>query len=430
MSAEVLDVTTVPAYLATRPGVAELVDLSTATVQEVGDGNLNLVFVVRDAQGRSVVVKQSLPYVRMVGESWPLSQDRILAEGRGYVAAQQHAPGLTPDFHGLDADRRVLVLEDLSAWTVWRRALNDGVIDQGAPEAVGTYAARVAFGTSVLGLRAEDVKAAAAESANPELCRITEDLVFTEPFVDHPQNAWDDALTPDVLALREPALLDEVAALKYRFLTAGQALIHGDLHSGSVFVPGAQARAAGESAAKVFDIEFAFYGPVGFDLGTSVANHLFAHVRAEVLDRPAEFRDWVGGLPARTWHAFVAEIERLWPQRADSSWTDGFRDEWLRSVWQDTVGFAGLEAIRRVVGLAKVSDLQTLDVDDRVRAARAVLATARHWIADRALVPGPEGLLPAGLVATVARQQGDPTVPVGGGRDADTDLARTAGARA
>ena len=258
--------------------------------------------------------------------------------------------------------------------------------------------------------------------------------VFTEPFVDHPQNAWDDALTPDVLALREPAVLDEVAALKYRFLTAGQALIHGDLHSGSVFVPGEQARAAGASAAKVFDIEFAFYGPVGFDLGTSLANHLFAHVRAEVLDRPASFRDWVADLPAQTWHSFVAEIERLWPQRVDPSWTDGFRDAWLRSVWQDTVDFAGLEAIRRVVGLAKVSDLQTLDTGDRVRAARAVLATARHWIVDRTRVPGPEGLLPTGLVAAVAGRHDSPSTPESrpgvGGRDADADRARTAGARA
>ncbi|WP_449386448.1 S-methyl-5-thioribose kinase [Cellulomonas soli] len=395
MSAEVLDVTTVPAYLATRPGVPGLIDLSTATVQEVGDGNLNLVFVVRDAQGRSLVVKQSLPYVRMVGESWPLSQDRILAEGRGYVAAQALTPDLIPAFHGLDADRRVLVLEDLSEWTVWRRALDQGVIAPGAGAAVGTYAARIAFGTSVLGLPAEQVQEAAAAAANPQLCRITQDLVFTEPFVDHPQNSWDDALTGDVLALRDPALLHEVAALKYRFLTAGQALIHGDLHSGSVFVPDKRLRAAGAPAAKVFDIEFAFYGPVGFDLGTSLANHLFAHVRAQVLDRPAAFRESVADLPAQTWGAFAAEIARLWPQRADASWTDGFRDAWLREVWQDAVGFAGLEAIRRVVGLAKVSDLQSLATDERVRAARVVLTTARRWIVDRTRIAGPDGLLPA-----------------------------------
>ena len=43
---------------------------------EVGDGNLNLVFKILDRQGVSrVIVKQALPYVRCVGESWPLTLD-------------------------------------------------------------------------------------------------------------------------------------------------------------------------------------------------------------------------------------------------------------------------------------------------------------------------------------------------------------------
>lgn len=38
--------------------------------QEVGDGNLNLVFKIFDTTGVSrIVVKQALPYVRCVGES-------------------------------------------------------------------------------------------------------------------------------------------------------------------------------------------------------------------------------------------------------------------------------------------------------------------------------------------------------------------------
>lgn len=47
------------------PDPSELVD-----AQEVGDGNLNLVFKIFDRSGTSrVIVKQALPYVRCVGES-------------------------------------------------------------------------------------------------------------------------------------------------------------------------------------------------------------------------------------------------------------------------------------------------------------------------------------------------------------------------
>ena len=64
-------------YLA---GVAELAaalggEPRSWTITEVGDGNLNLVFIVKGARG-GVAVKQALPYVRLVGESWPLPLSR------------------------------------------------------------------------------------------------------------------------------------------------------------------------------------------------------------------------------------------------------------------------------------------------------------------------------------------------------------------
>lgn len=47
---------------------------SLVEAQEVGDGNLNLVFKIFDSAGVSrIVVKQALPYVRCVGESSPLT---------------------------------------------------------------------------------------------------------------------------------------------------------------------------------------------------------------------------------------------------------------------------------------------------------------------------------------------------------------------
>ena len=42
--------------------------------EEIGDGNLNLVFRVKDTKNdKSIIVKQALPYVRAAGEDWPFS---------------------------------------------------------------------------------------------------------------------------------------------------------------------------------------------------------------------------------------------------------------------------------------------------------------------------------------------------------------------
>lgn len=64
-------------YLAGVPELAATLGGQPASwaITEVGDGNLNLVFIVKGTSG-GVAVKQALPYVRLVGESWPLPLSR------------------------------------------------------------------------------------------------------------------------------------------------------------------------------------------------------------------------------------------------------------------------------------------------------------------------------------------------------------------
>jgi 5-methylthioribose kinase len=385
MTVELLDVATVPAYLAAHPDLAGGVDPATARVREVGDGNLNLVFIAEDASGASVVLKQSLPHVR-TDRSWAVPQERILAEARGYAAAAAVSPGATPRFFGLDADRFLIAIEDLSSWTVWRTALNEGRITPGAGADLGRYVARLAFGTSAFGLPAAEVRANAAGALNVELCRITEDLVFTEPFEDHEHNSWDPAVTPAVLALRDSAVLAEVAELKWRFLTAAEGRIHGDLHTGSVFV--APPGTAGVQA-KAFDLEFGVYGPIAFDLGALFGNYLLAESRAAALGRPEVFRAWAAGLVGETWAAFEAEFRRLWPSRVDRAFTDAYLERWLAETWRRAIGFGAIKAVRRIVGWAKVSDIQSLPEEERVRAAGGALVTARRWLLERGRIESP-----------------------------------------
>jgi len=77
----VLDADTLPAYLADLEEVRTLLDGPPAAwrVREVGDGNLNMVFIVEGRAG-SVCVKQALPYVRVAGPGWPMSPERAYFE--------------------------------------------------------------------------------------------------------------------------------------------------------------------------------------------------------------------------------------------------------------------------------------------------------------------------------------------------------------
>ena len=99
---------------------------------------------------------------------------------------------------------------------------------------------------------------------------ITADYVFTFPYTEHETNFWTPGLEPEVQRLKaDTDFLQQAENLKQIFLTAQQAVTHGDLHTGSVLVQ--------NNTAKVIDAEFAFYGPVGFDLGLYWANYLLSY---------------------------------------------------------------------------------------------------------------------------------------------------------
>lgn len=401
MSAQLLTEETVPEYLASKENLKNLVDLKTATVSEIGDGNLNLVFRVKDAQGHSLIIKQTLPYVRG-DHSWEVTEDSIFAEARGLEAANAYAPGLAPKYYGLDEERRLVVMEDLSDWTVWRTALNNKQEVPAAPFEVGRYIAKFAFGTSYFSQAPQKVQRAAAASINPDLEIITEDLIFTEPYYEHEHNSWDAGVDDLAVALRSDALRSRVGKLKYEFLTNGEALLHGDLHSGSVFVhPGAE-ESSGPSV-KVFDFEFGFYGPVSFDIGILFGNYLLAQARAFATHDSSASR--LLDFYTQTWRGFESEFRSLWTGRVNDIFTDDFVSYWLQRTLRFAAGYAGAEGIRRTVGWAKLSDIQTLDDEQRVAAVRLVLQASRDLIEKFDEIDTPEQI--AAIVANAAKALAD-----------------------
>jgi len=68
-------------------------------------------------------------------------------------------------------------------------------------------------------------------------------------------------------------LRSEIMFFKDLYMTKTEALIHNDLHTGSIMVD--------ENTTKVIDPEFAFYGPMAHDIGTYFANLVIAYAAQE-----------------------------------------------------------------------------------------------------------------------------------------------------
>ncbi|GLH75874.1 methylthioribose kinase [Bradyrhizobium sp. SSBR45G] len=384
----ILNETDLRLTLAATPAVADQLGgpAERWSITEVGDGNLNLVFIVKGSSG-GLAVKQALPYVRLVGESWPLPLSRAHYEHLALTHQNRLAPGLVPAIVHHDAALALTAMELLEPHIIMRKGLVAGTTYPAFVDHITTFMARTLFFSSDLALSAASKKEAIASFAgNHALCKITEDLIFTDPYRIAEQNRWTapwlDATAADIRA--DLDLHVAVSRLKLKFLSNAEALIHGDLHTGSIMVT--------ETETKVIDPEFAFYGPMGFDVGAVLANLLMAYFASAGHERTQgereAFEGWVLGTVDQVWSGFARKFLALWrseatgdayplslfPGETGAARLEAERQAYMARLFQDAIGFAAAKIIRRIFGLAHNIDFELI-ADESRRAtceARAV----------------------------------------------------------
>jgi 5-methylthioribose kinase len=247
---------------------------------------------------------------------------------------------------------------------------------------MGYFLARTLFYTSDLYLTSSEKKAMVPKFINPVLCKVQEDLVFSEPYRDHPNNVWTKALESQVKKIyADEELFGNVLILKDAYMNNAQALLHNDMHTGSIML--------NEEETKVIDPEFGFFGPMGHDIGSYLGNLALAYASQEyhakdLVDRTA-YRDWLASTIRDTWIAFEKEFNNLWENKGNNDWPSAvFRRKYVQRLLQDTAGFGATEMMRRLIGMAHVHDFWTIE-DEQIRAHSESLALniAQSWLMDR-----------------------------------------------
>ena len=395
---EALSIESLPVRLGGNAAITQRIgdDCGRWQVHEVGDGNLNLVFIVTGARG-TVIVKQALPYVRLVGESWPLPLKRSFFEYHALKRQGARDPGMVPEVLLFDEAQAIIVMEFLTPHVILRRALIDGRELPKIGRDLGLFVARTLFRGSDLHMPTRDKKAdVALFSDNVELCDITENLVFSDPYFEAALNRHTTPqLDPLVAELRaDRDLKVEAQRLKHIFSAKAETLCHGDLHTGSVMVT--------DDETRVIDPEFAFYGPISFDVGMLIANFWMSYFSQSGHEAAPGARDGMRAYLLDTidtlWETFRAEFSNLWrterkgilyqaslfESRNDALASEQALNLVINEIWGEMLGFAGIEIHRRILGLAHNADFETIaDPDRRAHCESKALTFGRHIAVNR-----------------------------------------------
>jgi 5-methylthioribose kinase len=167
----------------------------------------------------------------------------------------------------------------------------------------------------------------------------------------------EDLITGQALSRRD--------FLLERIQNAREALLHGDLHSGSVLV-------GPNNEVKCIDAEFCFVGPASFDIGVLIANFLVSAVAHWQSNR--SFSDWI-----------FLQIEDTWREfgQRSSQWNSGID---LSAVLSEALGHAAVEIVRRILGIAHLADLEQLELPQKLACERKCLLLARALLLDTSQV--------------------------------------------
>ena len=347
---------------------------------EIGDGNINYVFKVIDEKtGKSLVIKQADKLLRSSGRPLDLHRSKIEAEILRIEGTL--APSMVPKVYHYDEALCALVMEDISSYKNLRTQMLEGRTFSYFAETISDFLAATLLPTTDLVIGRAEKKERVKLFTNIELCDITEDLVLTEPYYDYKKRNIITQGNEDFVEThlyRNEALQAQAGMLRNAFMNNAQALIHGDLHSGSIFI--------NETGIKVIDPEFAFYGPMGYDIGNVIGNMFFALAHKSFCEPSnTAFISWAEQCIADMVDLTETKLAKKYDECVHFPlYTGGFKKSYLADVKADSLGFAGTEMIRRVVGDTKVAELTSVkDGAVKIQMERALILTVENLIIKR-----------------------------------------------
>lgn len=383
-----LDVDTVLEFIKNIESIKEYFGDDELNVAEIGDGNLNYVYIVNTKSNpkKALIVKQAVEYLRCVGKEYALSRQRMSFEIRAMKKNYALLPSFIPKIYYENEDMSLVIMQYLYEHEIMRTGLIEKNQYPNFSEHISTYLSHSLFFTSSLHLKSDAKRKLIDEfNANAELCKLSEDFVFTTAYMTDDTNDNENIKNNDDAKnlFEDMEFKSKIMDLKYKFMTQSDALLHGDLHTGSIML--------NEKETFVIDPEFAFVGPFGFDIGALVANLVNNYIHHSIVTSDAKQQEYLLNTIKKVLELFEVKFLELWDKQDNSALvSDGFLDasalknykiKFMKKIFRDTVGFAGVKIARRVYGVAGVEEIRGIkDMMLRHKAENMALKISRKFV--------------------------------------------------
>ncbi|KAK7491285.1 hypothetical protein BaRGS_00017556 [Batillaria attramentaria] len=209
-------------------------------IENLSDGHLN--FVVRVAPksdlSKSLILKYAAPYIKILGPNFPLSPDRGRLEFRALVKYNAICPGCVPKPLAYNLAHSAFCMEDLRDYSVYRKWLLAGNVDEDVARKLARALGLIHHHTHVTTIGQAAIRQLDRDFQNPDIINVTDTYFFNNALTPNmPTNHWSPLLNDEVEAMQtDDELLRVTKHMQRLFHEKKEALIHGDMHTGSTMV--------------------------------------------------------------------------------------------------------------------------------------------------------------------------------------------------
>lgn len=339
--------------------------IGEGSVEEDGDGFINFVYRVSDGKYH-LIVKQSTVDSRL-GIGHVLDINRFKLEYESMQIRKAIVPDLLPDLYDCDDENRIFITEDVSRLRISRFQLLKGVTYPLLGDQISRYMAGNNFYTSEYYLDGKEFRDLSVHFMNPTMRDIMDVGMFLNQVV--PEDTVGRPLDPDFITFSkricaDPKVLLSRQKLRHLYMTKGECLIHGDLHTSNIF--------ASQTEAKVIDMEYTFCGPFSYDMGYFLANFIAQYAAATF--RPfvsevarKEFKAYCLSMIKETYTKFCDYFCQYWNEDAKPEYQNipGLQEDFRLTTLREFIGFAASAMLGRICGVIPYPDFDA--IEDKVQ---------------------------------------------------------------